>query len=477
MTAPKPPDTEQGDPGNLRPTWTIAGTRKNEAVSADPNIDLQFPWSVPVFDRMAKTDGKVGAVLRSITLPLYRARWDLNTEGCRPEVVQRVREDLGLPAVGQQLPRKRASKVVWTEHLREALRSLVHGFAVFEQVYTVTDGPLGQEVHLKKLAPRLAPTIERILVAPDGMLEAVVQKPSGWGMGPNGWKPTILPVDRIAVYSHEREGADWYGTSLLRTAYKDWLIKDELVRLNAQIIERNGMGVPIVTYDTTDGDQAKEEALTLAQNFRTGAEAGAALPLGSTLQLIGVTGSTVDPLPTIREHDQNISKAVLAMFLDLGHDAGARSLGDTFVDIFTQSLQHTADWIAATASEFIVRDLVDWAFGPDEPHPLITAGDIASDQADISAEDLARYVDSGIIQVDEDLERNIRQRRGLPKPGNRPLTDRAAARLPIEQRVNQPIAPVVVEPVSQVLTSEEIDSLGARAMKLVKRLGKSKDDQ
>ena len=73
---------ETGQPGNIgRSSWfdPIYGPAQWESVPDEPNIDLQFPYSVPVYDAMARTDPQIGSLFRAITLSLRRAKWTLNT--------------------------------------------------------------------------------------------------------------------------------------------------------------------------------------------------------------------------------------------------------------------------------------------------------------------------------------------------------------------------------------------------------------
>lgn len=460
-----------GDPGHLMPFWPINSTQRQwEATSSEANYDLRFPWSVDVYDRMSRTDGQVSAVFKAITLPILRANWDLNVDGVRDEVVAHVREDLALPEIGQSAPRNRISSVVWTDHLREALRALIYGFAVFEQTYEVDTTGDVPVVHLKKLAPRLASTVLRILVDSDGSLAAVVQKPPLWAWNITGntaeakWWGIVLPVANIVMYSHEREGADWYGRSILREAYKDFLLKDQFVRLNAQGIERNSMGVPV--YHLAD-ESRRSQAEQIVQDFRAGATAGLVIPAGDSIELLGVTGSVRDALPSIQYHDQAISKASLAMFLDLGHDRGAQNLGSTFISTFIKSLQSLADWIASTATEYIIRDLVVNAYGPDEAYPRLMSGDLAEQQV-LAPADIALLVTAGAITKDASLDEWLRKSGGLPAP-----TEPAdpAAGVPVDQRVNQPIPQDELPPTPQaidVTTQEQAAYVG-------KLLGRVKD--
>jgi hypothetical protein len=383
----------------------------------DPNPDLHFPASITIYDEMRTTDGQVGSLLSAINLPILAARWQLQGANVRPEVMKFVQTELGIDVPDEALERRRGQGIVWLDHLETALLALPFGFMPFEQVYeagppTAEQEGLGDDMllHLRKLAPRLPRTISTIHVGRDGGLAGISQPP----LDPKAKDDIFIPVDRLVFYVHKREGADWTGRSILRTVYKNWMIADKILRLSAQIIERNGMKVPVVYYDPQK--VSKAEAEQLVQDFRAGATAGAAMPDGGAkIELVGGEGSTVDPLPHMKYHDEKIAESSLAMFKTLGHDAGARSLGDTFVDIFTQAVQSIANYFSRVATEHIIRDLVELNFGPEEPYPSLTAGDLAANRA-ITTSALKELVDAKIITPDEPLEAFMRAANGLPAP-------------------------------------------------------------
>ncbi|WP_427017861.1 phage portal protein family protein [Pseudarthrobacter sp. P1] len=406
MATAKPNTSETGQPGGI-----IASDKGFVTESLEQNDALKFPASIPIFDRMRSTDGHVSSTLRAMSMPIQSANWDLNTEGVRPEVETLVRTELGLSKDGQKRQRRRRQGIVLAEHIRDILGSVLWaGFAPFEQVYEVAP-PLAEQadlglstiVHLRKLAPRLPQTVTSIGVGADGGLDHIIQT------GVDASTDVKIPVANLVFYVLEKEGADWSGRSMLRQSYKNWKIKDTMITLDAQIAERNGMGVPVVTY--TEGLQ--DVAAKTSQDLRAGATSGVAVPVGVTVEIKGVTGSTVDLLPKIKYHDQEISRQALAMFLDLGQDNGARSLGDTFVTLFIRSLQAVADLIAETITEHVIRDLVEFNFGPDEPYPVLTPGDLASNEP-VTPETLKLLVDAGLVKPDEALEARMRDRYGLP---------------------------------------------------------------
>lgn len=423
-----------GQPGGLSPSWSPVAGHGYAAWGWEDNPDLTFPFSVYVYDRMRRTDTQIASILRSVTLPLRATEWRLDTEGVDPAVAAFVEDQLNLRGGS-----RRHGGIVWDEHLREVLLALAWGFAPFETIYEMgpgrTPGAPAVAANLKALAARPPRTLTEVRVTREGDLEGVVQlaptmdtayyggymaSPStGGAVRVTGSGDIFIPRDRLAFYSLDREGADWTGTSLLRAAYKDWYLKEQAVRFAGQGVERNSMGLPVVEYDD-DGD--RQLALDIATAARAGATAGVAIPRGRmSFTLQGVSGSTTDPLPLITYHDRAMTRSALAMFLDLGHDNGARSLGETFMDFFTASLQSLAKWVATTATEEVIKPLVAINFGDDTLAPTLTSEAITARHG-ATAESMKLLVEAGILTPDVSLEVETRRSYGLPPlEGERPV--------------------------------------------------------
>lgn len=395
--------------GNLA-SWDELGQDAHET-----NPALRWPMSIDVFDKMRREDSQVGSVLRAVTMPIRSTSWQIDPNGARDEVVELVATDLGLKIKGrEQQPKLRTrGSFSWDEHLRLALLELVFGHSVFEQVYR----PEGDKARLHKLAWRPPRTISKFNVARDGGLEAIEQHGVQTG-------DVRIPVDRLVVYVNEREGGNWVGLSLLRNAYKNWLLKDRMLRAQALTVERNGLGVPVYTgapvpdaaqiedHDAWNKSE-KEAGLKLATGFRAGDAAGASIPHGATLELKGVTGKLPDTDEPIRYHDEQIARAVLAHFLNLGTETGSWALGSTFANFFTDSLNAVADHIAAVTQQHVVEDLVDINWGPDEPAPRLVPSVIGEEQP-ATAEAVKALIECGALTPDEGLEAYLRTRYQLP---------------------------------------------------------------
>ncbi|PFG19865.1 phage portal protein family protein [Serinibacter salmoneus] len=379
--------------------------------------ELRWPNNIEVYDKMRRTDAQVMSVLRAVTLPIRRTAWRLDPNGARDEVVELVAEDLGLPIVGRQtLPPVRArDRFSWKEHLYHALLMLPFGHSPFEQVYRIEDG----QVRLRKLEWRPPRTISKVEVAADGGLVALEQVSSTTG------RAARMPVDRLVVYVNDREGGNWLGQSLLRTAYKPWILKDRMLRVQAQTVDRNGMGVPVYTAsdreivgESAEDRQRREQqevarGQEIASSVRSGQTAGASLAPGAKLELLGVSGTLPDATPPIRYYDEQIARSVLAHFLNLGTETGSWALGSTFANFFVESLQALAGSVADVATQHVVEDLVDLNWGERERAPRVVFDAIGS-QRDATAEAVKVLIDARAITPDEPLEDFLRLAYGLP---------------------------------------------------------------
>lgn len=396
------------------PTLASWGTLAQD--TAETNPDLAWPASVAVFDKMRREDSQVSSVLRAVTLPVRSATWAIDPTGVRPEVVDLVASDLGLPVVGRPpaAPARTRGRFSWAEHLRLALTELVFGHAFFEQVYDVSgDDGLA---HLAKLAWRPPRTISAMKVDKDGGLAWIEQFADSGRVR--------IQVSRLVAYVNDREGGDWVGQSLLRSAYKNWLLKDRMLRAQAMTVERNGLGVPVYTgakapekaslQETKEWtEQEKDAGLKVATSFRAGEAAGASIPATATLDLKGVSGDLPDTDGPIRYHDEQIARSVLAHFLNLGTETGSWALGSTFADFFTQSLNAVALHIADVVQQHVIEDLVDLNWGPEEPAPRLVVEPIGQEHP-ATADAIKTLVDAAVIKPDDALDAYMRTQYGLP---------------------------------------------------------------
>ena len=397
--------------------------------------ELQFPQSVRTYATM-RNDAQVEGLYAGATMPIRRYKWMIDGNGCKRDRVERLAADLNLPIKGDppsaQRPRSK-KRFVFQTHLRDALLSIIYGFYAFEQVGAVGDDGYW---HLRKLAPRPPITIQDIMLADDGGLLYIRQNIAN-NFGTLGRMPEI-PVDRLVWYAWDQEGANWMGRSMLRAIYRNWLIKDRLMRVDAIKHERNGMGVPIAEGAPGMTDAELKQLAKLAQSFKAGEAAGGAIPNGTRLTLEGTRGNLPDTIASINFHNEEMARRFLMMFIQLGQTMhGSRALGKDFVGYFQLAQETIANWFKEVFNEHVIEDYWDWNYGETEDHTPFVVYE-RDDDPRFAAADLALMIQNNVIRVDDELEKAIREAMDLPEADESTIRVVAPANSPPGDTLGQP---------------------------------------
>lgn len=413
--ATKPPTRETGYlvPGLEVPGANISifGSWESMIEDSEHVPALRWPDSISVYDRM-RADPQIDALLRGMFLPIRRFRWTIDPGEAKEEAVNMLSEDLKIPILGEPPPKRRRQAFSFSDHLRHALLALVYGHMYFEQVGTIEKN----KWRLRKLAPRMPASIQEISVARDGGLKYIKQREE--------WNPPEIKVGSLLAYIFDKEGANWVGRSLLRSAYQPWLLKDRLLRVDGIRHERNGMGVPIVELPERATDSQRKEANALAQQYKTGMASGGAVPFGMKVRLVGVEGSTSDVLASIRYHDEAMAKLMLQIFTSLGgsDSNSSRALGDSFIQFFAKAQESVAEWFSETFIEHMIADWMEWNYGTESDLPVLLFK--RDEDPELSAHELSQLVAMKALTVDEELENFLRDKYGLPPlKGTRPVVN------------------------------------------------------
>jgi hypothetical protein len=409
MTAPVRTAMPLGEAGYA------AGSNVNPWVNWDPFEkvpQLQWPEAIGVYLDMDNDDSRVTSLLESISLPVLSTKWRIDPNGARPEVVEHVSKCLNVPVLGQDnvdnAGRSRG-RFSWIEHLRYVASPVPQfGHAIFEQVYR---READDRVVIRKLGPRPQWTIQSFNVALDGGLDSITQTaPASTKRNLYGLAPLDLSINRLVVYTRNMRPGFWAGRSILRSGFKHWLLKNELLKIEVAVARRNGMGVPVGTA-SRNNDPAEVEAMRkIAAGFRGGLHSGVGLAAGQTLSLLGVQGNLPDIRQAIEYHDKAIALAGLIHFMNLDK-GGSYALANVQEKPYTQALNATAQSYAEVGQAHLVEDLVDVAFGTEERCPLLTFSPIGSDMALSS---LKMLVEAGLLVPDMRVERALRAALDLP---------------------------------------------------------------
>lgn len=371
-------------------------------VEEEYNPDLRGEKAIKVFERMRRSDGQVKGTLLACTLPLREARWDVVPagDGARDaEIAEFVRANLF-----EQM------SITWDDFLSQALLMLPFGFSVFEKVWELVDG----RYRWRKLAPRLPKTIYKWDIDPEGGLRGLTQRVYKEGL----FQECEIPVEKLLVFTNEKEGSNFQGVSLLRAAYKHWYYKDQLYRIDGIAAERHGVGVAVFKLPTTATQEGSDSDYgrvgKLGEQLHTHERSYLALPDTYDFELKGVSGQLHNIIGSIEHHDNQIGRSILAQFLGLGSSKiGSYALSADQSGFFLMALRATGKNVCATMNRHAIKQMVDYNWDV-KAYPQLTVSGLEHRDLGAYAKAITDVVNAGLIKRDDSIEDELRKFLHLP---------------------------------------------------------------
>jgi hypothetical protein len=351
------------------------------------NGELAGRNALPIYEKMRRGDAQVRATLAACKLPIQSARWEVvaadasrqssvvsgqlqqttddgqrtsstgagrTTENKAKEIAQFVRANLfgGLEfrtSTGGWATQN------WDDVVRNALLMVDFGCAAHEDVWTVD----GNAIRLRKLAARLPITFYRWHTEADGETLLALEQ---YGYRGGRYLNVMLPADKCTVFTYQQEGANFWGIALQRPIYPHWYVKNQLYRIDAIACERNSLGIPVFKLAPGFSKEDRDAAYSFVTQLAAHEATGMVEPPGdanSGFRIVGYEGRVRDLAPSIEHHNVMISRAALALFMDLGQaQHGSRALGKEHNDFFMLALQNLADQVALAITNTSIRRLV-----------------------------------------------------------------------------------------------------------------------
>lgn len=258
------------------------------------------------------------------------------------------------------------------------------------------------------------------------VLDHIVQRPLD-GRSPN---PIELPGNRLLIFTHEQEGDDWRGASVLRSAWKPYFEKLELENMEAIGLERTA-GLPVVyPPENADDDQMNsvEEAV---KKLRQGANlyiimpgpkasstGGADAKEGWLIEDLAIKGqgdgeSAMDK--AILRKEATLARNVFAEFMRLGHaNVGARATSESQSDPYYLAVTALGHYVAEVFSNGIIRPLVEWNYDV-QRFPKLRFGKIQAAALQVVAQAVAELLNAGGIEGTPELEEWLRRTLDAPE--------------------------------------------------------------
>jgi hypothetical protein len=420
------PDRELGASG----TVNVGGYLQQ----AEYNADWRGLRGVATVDEMFRSDSAVQEAYFHIVQPIKNATWTIEPASDDPldrEVAEFVRRALF-----------EWQKDPFVETIGQILRYLRYGHALFEHTWQIVESdlefddpapdaehgaqvakPSRQFLTLNRFAPRLPYTLWK-WHAKDGELVSVLQRV--WKN--ESYENIEIPADQLLLFTHEREGDDWTGTSILRAAYKAYYLKTMCEKVLGVAIERGTVGIPTVYIPTEFRDDAEMIGRweNILGNLRAGeqnyvivtgpkAQGGAGGNDGFTFEIVQPSqGQAIrDTVEFLQYCRAEIKGAVLARFSELGHGStGARATGEVQSEIWYDALHAIAEYIGEVMHVYI-RRLVDANYKVPR-YPRLVARDIEARNLEMFATGVSQLVASGAINADKSFREYVRSAMDAP---------------------------------------------------------------
>jgi hypothetical protein len=381
---------------DLRELGTASPSPFTTWMRAEYNAELMGINGLRKYDEMRKSDGTVRGTLREVKTPILGARWFVDAAS------ESVRDQNAADFVWWNL--QEAMSISWGQIIQECLLMLEFGYYMFEKVWIEDRWNSKNVLKIKKLAPRHPTDVVDWYFDKNGGPDYCEMTPP-----PDDQRgdPIKIDIDKLLVFSFDKEAGNIEGISLLRSAYPHWYYKTMLYKIDAIQKERHGIGVPVIKLPPNFTSDDRVLAQAIGRNLRTNETAHVVLPPNWELMFAKLEGQPVDALESARHHDLQIQKNIMAPFLD-------KAVGADEMFTFHAACRFIADILTDTFNHYLIPQLIGYNFER-VGKPKIRASGIGS-KADLRTLSFAlrNFVGAKLIEPDLRLETYLRDISDLP---------------------------------------------------------------
>ena len=380
---------------SLREIGNTGTSRWGSLGREEYNPQLRGELGLRKMDEMRRSDATVRMSLRLVKTPVLAGRWYMEPASNSKQDVK-IAEDIWR-ALTQRM------SVSWPQLLTEILTFLDFGHYAFEKVFEEKDG----KIWWRKFGPIHPMQIVEFMYDAKG-------GPSGLKLySDTGLQEPVIPIEKLLIFTFDKEAGNMQGIPVLRSAYKHWYIKDTMYKIDAIQKERHGVGIPVIklppNFNATDVQLADE----WGRNLRTNERAHLTLPPLWEVMMLKLEGQPVNIIESIEHHDKMILHNILANFmLDDGSGTDAKQ------EMFMKGTRFIADIVRDVINKWAIPELVryNWGATAAESPPELRVRRIGEsvDWRTISFA-LRNLVGSQLLLPDEVLLAWIRDELDLPK--------------------------------------------------------------
>jgi hypothetical protein len=277
------------------------------------------------------------------------------------------------------------------------------------------DGRIGW----RKIPIRSQDSIQEWLWDEEGGIQGCVQ------VAPPDYQTIELPIQRSLLFRTGLHKGNPEGRSILRNAFRPWVIKKSLEEVEAIGHSRDLAGLPVV-YRTSECMKWDEEMKKILRNVQRDEQEGLLLPLvydeegnkALSFELLSAPGSRqLDIDKSIERYDRRIAMTVLGQFIMLGQkQVGSFALSSSQTSLFATALGAIAKSIAGVFNRHAIPRLLAINGMKVESLPKLVPGDIE----DVDLKELGAFITAASgagmpLFPDEGLENYVRDQANWPE--------------------------------------------------------------
>jgi hypothetical protein len=412
--------TKAAIPGNELGTTGLRRTGNRGLITEEFLTQLTGERGRRLLREMRDNDPVVGAILWAVESLIRNVTWTVEGVGG---------EDKDKKAVEFVESCMSDMSHTWEDFIAEVLSMLPFGFSWHEVVYKRRSGQKNDPsqnsryndglIGWRKLPIRAQESLYEWVFDEEGGVQAFVQQTQP------DYRLVEIPINRSLLFRTGVHKGNPEGRSILRNAFRPWILKKRIEEIEGIGIERDLAGLPVIYRTGEIAQQYDAELEKIVKNIRRDEQEGVLLPLAFDengnqlirLELLSSAGSRqFDLTKTIDRYDRRIAVTVLADFILMGQSAvGSFALASSKTELFATSLGAILKSIAGVLNRHALPRLFILNNMPLDTLPTIVPGDLETPDL----EELGRYITAlagsgAMLFPDEELENHLRTVAHLP---------------------------------------------------------------
>jgi hypothetical protein len=232
-----------------------------------------------------------------------------------------------------------------------------------------------------------------------------------------------IPAEDVFLGVWEMTGDNWEGKSLIRSAYKNWSMKELAEKIGVIHLQNVGVGIPSGKLAPGAGAKDADNMRSILESMRGGSveRRFTLLNDGEVVTWLTSTADSDLSSPIVDQHTRSISSSGTMQFLGDGNtESGSRASGSVHMVaylqaveairvIFQEQLNH--GWGSQTG---LIEDLIYSNYEGVEECPVIVGTPISPTTQLENATIIGDAVQKGSLSKDINLENYVRKAMGIP---------------------------------------------------------------